>query len=97
MQRAINAVLAFAIRYRVFPTGRAAAEPRLSVVDGLATPEASRISELPSMAKVTAEIDNHFTPSSRPEGALFCVVFGAVAAALAIALVALINMVRGLQ
>jgi hypothetical protein len=91
MRQAINTVLAFAIRYRVFPTGRVPAEPRLSVVDGLATHEASRFSELPSMAKVNAEIDNYFTPSSRHEDALYCVVFGVVALAAITSLIALMR------
>lgn len=92
MWRDLCAVLAFAIRYRVSPTGRANHQPRLSVVDGLATRRTSRISKRPPMSKRHAEIDNHFSPSSQDEGSLFTLIFGVVLVALVAGGLALLRM-----
>lgn len=96
MWRVLSAVLAFAIRFRVSPTGRAIFQPRLSVVDGLATRRTSRISGSAPMAKRQGKIDNHFTPGSQDQDSLFTLVFGVVLLALAADALALIHALGGL-
>ena len=85
MWRGLSAVLAFTIRPGVFATGRAAAEPRLSAVNGLATRQTSPISTCSPMTKRSDKFDNHFSPSRQAdEGLLTGLIFATSLIALAL-------------
>lgn len=89
MRRALNAVLAFAIRYQPQLTGRAENPLRLSSPSARAAHTPSPKSAAAPMSKVRPETDvpNPFIPSSSPvcrvadTALLFCVALAGLAAA----------------